>query len=183
MIIILRLILLREAIQSPLSAMSPMCVSRRQYSISVCTLTTAMREINISRFFLSNWFLFSFYTFHFQLLFMINRSMPRYGWCYSLMSNNYDTLANQLHFFCNWILSLISLPLTLLRILPLISWDLACLELDLIECDSLRMNWAESWEKNNALNGFVMSTLQCALFEGYFSNKKKIKNVRVEKSE
>lgn len=50
------------------------------------------------------------------------------------------------------------------------------LELDLIDCDfaaneSKRELKAQRERNGNILNGFVMSTLLCALFEGYFSDK------------
>lgn len=80
----------------------------------------------------------SFFHFHFQFAVVFSRiyRIARCNWCYSLMSDNYDSLANQLHFFSlshartytNFII--IDLKLFFIffpsfyHIFPFISWDL-----------------------------------------------------------
>lgn len=131
-----------------------------------------VRLTSLFFFLSSNWFLF----FFFHLRFISNccfRYMPRYGWCYSLMSNNYDTLANQLHFFFiyfaiiefyHWFLSHSSINF--------MGFSLPWAWLNWIWlCAVIRFKWKLNKKKNrnnNALNGFVMSTSLCAFVWGLF---------------
>lgn len=103
------------------------CKKPRAFTpISVCNLTGCAWDYH--RF---KWKLCHFFYSLLCISSTLNRCETlRYAWCYSLMSDNYDTLAKSIasqsydNFF---FLALIS------RIFPLISWDLVCLELDLIE--------------------------------------------------